>query len=181
MIATSGIPGYRVLILTLYCLYKWLFATLMQEATAAENRSVHPWIVLFGHRPMYCSNTGDDDCTHYGTYTRVGVPFLHWLVNDLKRTACNRVLEKLVVSQKRHYCVDKSMPLIPILRQINHVSFISTPVLSSHLFLHLNSGLFLPGVPPENFLCIYGLFYTCYVPSYFLPLDVITLLMFCEK
>lgn len=36
---------------------------------------------MFGHRPMYCSNTGDDDCTHYGTYTRVGLPFVHWLVN----------------------------------------------------------------------------------------------------
>jgi len=68
----------------LYSLYNWLYATLMQEATAAENRSVRPWIVLFGHRPMYCSNTGDDDCTHYGTYTRVGVPLLHWLVNDIK-------------------------------------------------------------------------------------------------
>jgi len=56
----------------------------MQEATAAENRSVRPWIILYGHRPMYCSNTGDDDCTHYGTYTRVGVPFMHWLVNYSK-------------------------------------------------------------------------------------------------
>lgn len=66
--------------------YEWLEQDL-KEATAAENRRARPWIVLFGHRPMYCSNTGDDDCTHYGTYTRVGIPFLHWfglekLLND---------------------------------------------------------------------------------------------------
>ncbi|PNF29564.1 Acid phosphatase type 7 [Cryptotermes secundus] len=57
--------------------YAWLEQDL-QEATSPENRSVRPWIVMYGHRPMYCSNTGDDDCTHYGTYTRVGLPFLHW-------------------------------------------------------------------------------------------------------
>ena len=78
---------------------------LMQEATAAENRSVRPWIILYGHRPMYCSNADGDDCTHYGTYTRIGVPLLHWLVNDVKQNACNRVLEghseeELLCSQK---------------------------------------------------------------------------------
>jgi len=66
--------------------YEWLEQDL-KEATAAENRSVRPWIVLFGHRPMYCSNADHDDCTHYGTFTRVGVPFVHWfglekLLND---------------------------------------------------------------------------------------------------
>ncbi|KDR23015.1 acid phosphatase type 7-like [Zootermopsis nevadensis] len=66
--------------------YEWLEKDL-KEATKPENRDVRPWIVMFGHRPMYCSNTGDDDCTHYGTYTRVGLPFVHWfglekLLND---------------------------------------------------------------------------------------------------
>lgn len=57
--------------------YDWLEQDL-QEATSPVNRTVRPWIVIYGHRPMYCSNLGDDDCTHYGTYTRIGLPFLHW-------------------------------------------------------------------------------------------------------
>jgi hypothetical protein len=27
---------------------------------------------------MYCSNNDDDDCTHYETRTRVGMPPLEW-------------------------------------------------------------------------------------------------------
>ncbi|XP_036366285.1 acid phosphatase type 7 isoform X3 [Octopus sinensis] len=30
---------------------------------ANKQRKDHPWIIAVGHRPMYCSNSNDDDCT----------------------------------------------------------------------------------------------------------------------
>lgn len=56
--------------------YSWLQNDLM-EANKPENRKQRPWIIIYGHRPMYCSNANDDDCTHSETITRVGWPFLH--------------------------------------------------------------------------------------------------------
>lgn len=41
-------------------------------------RKVRPWIITFGHRPMYCSNDNDNDCTHSETLIRVGLPFTHF-------------------------------------------------------------------------------------------------------
>ncbi|XP_069679838.1 acid phosphatase type 7-like [Periplaneta americana] len=57
--------------------YDWLEQDL-KEATSPENRTVRPWVIIVGHRPMYCSNLNSDDCTNHETWTRVGVPFLHW-------------------------------------------------------------------------------------------------------
>jgi len=57
--------------------YYWLKADLKQ-ANTPEARGVRPWIVLFGHRPMYCSNNDKDDCTKYQTMTRVGLPVVGW-------------------------------------------------------------------------------------------------------
>ncbi|KAG1662294.1 Acid phosphatase type 7 [Nymphon striatum] len=57
--------------------YDWLIKDL-QEATKPENRALRPWIVILGHKPMYCSNSDGDDCTWGYPRTRVGVPFLHW-------------------------------------------------------------------------------------------------------
>ena len=34
--------------------YEWLVADL-EAADRKENRSKRPWVVLMGHRPMYCS------------------------------------------------------------------------------------------------------------------------------
>ena len=34
--------------------YEWLVADL-EAANRRANRSKRPWIVLLGHRPMYCS------------------------------------------------------------------------------------------------------------------------------
>ncbi|KAB0800087.1 hypothetical protein PPYR_07967 [Photinus pyralis] len=57
--------------------YEWLEQDLIR-ANLPENREKHPWIIVMGHRPMYCSLTDKDDCTHHETITRVGIPFVHW-------------------------------------------------------------------------------------------------------
>ncbi|MFH4974730.1 hypothetical protein AB6A40_001439 [Gnathostoma spinigerum] len=54
--------------------WNWLIADL--EA-ASKNRDKHPWIITMGHRPMYCSNYNDEDCTRYECVTRVGLPDSH--------------------------------------------------------------------------------------------------------
>ncbi|KAI8432466.1 hypothetical protein MSG28_004852 [Choristoneura fumiferana] len=46
----------------LFTQYAWLQQDLA-EANKEENRKVRPWIVLMGHRPMYCSNSDDIDCS----------------------------------------------------------------------------------------------------------------------
>ncbi|XP_050344414.1 acid phosphatase type 7 isoform X1 [Nymphalis io] len=53
--------------------FEWLQEDLI-EATKPENRARRPWLVLVGHRPMYCSNSDDIDCSV--EYTRKGLPFL---------------------------------------------------------------------------------------------------------
>ncbi|CAG5135736.1 unnamed protein product [Candidula unifasciata] len=58
--------------------YKWLEREL-SEANKPENRAKQPWVITFGHRPMYCSNDDNDDCTHHESLIRVGIPFLHLL------------------------------------------------------------------------------------------------------
>ncbi|XP_063384993.1 acid phosphatase type 7 isoform X3 [Cydia fagiglandana] len=53
------------------------FAWLQEDLTNAnlpKNRAERPWIVLMGHRPMYCSNSDDIDCSL--EYTRRGIPFI---------------------------------------------------------------------------------------------------------
>ncbi|KAJ8687861.1 hypothetical protein QAD02_023656 [Eretmocerus hayati] len=57
--------------------FEWLDHDLT-EANRPENRMKRPWIVTFGHRPMYCSNDNTDDCTNHQTLVRVGLPFLNW-------------------------------------------------------------------------------------------------------
>ena len=42
------------------------------QANTPEARSKRPWIIVFGHRPMYCSNNDDDDCTKNESRTRYG-------------------------------------------------------------------------------------------------------------
>src|SRR5207248_10935211 len=49
--------------------YKWLENDL-KEATKPENRALRPWIITYGHRPMYCSTEDDDDCTHKESIVR---------------------------------------------------------------------------------------------------------------
>ncbi|XP_055842962.1 acid phosphatase type 7-like isoform X2 [Episyrphus balteatus] len=55
--------------------YDWLEKDL-QIANQPENRALRPWIVTFGHRPMYCSNDNGDDCSKHNTVIRKGLPLL---------------------------------------------------------------------------------------------------------
>ncbi|KAK2561166.1 Acid phosphatase type 7 [Acropora cervicornis] len=52
--------------------YHWLEKDL-REASAPENRTLRPWIITMGHRPMYCSNDDGDDCTQYESVVRGGI------------------------------------------------------------------------------------------------------------
>lgn len=53
--------------------WNWLINDL-KEANKRENRQKRPWIIVYGHHPMYCSNLWIDDCSLKTTKTRVGIP-----------------------------------------------------------------------------------------------------------
>lgn len=53
--------------------YKWIVNDL-REANKPENRAQRPFIVTFGHRPMYCSNHDDLDCRILNNFIRKGLP-----------------------------------------------------------------------------------------------------------
>ncbi|VDM58162.1 unnamed protein product [Angiostrongylus costaricensis] len=54
--------------------WNWLIDDLMK---ANKNRATVPWILTFGHRPMYCSDFDGDDCTKYESIIRTGLPRTH--------------------------------------------------------------------------------------------------------
>lgn len=54
--------------------YDWLIEDL-KLASSPEERAQRPWIVVFGHRPMYCSSKDSDECTKDKNILRKGLPF----------------------------------------------------------------------------------------------------------
>lgn len=58
--------------------FRWLERDLI-KANKPENRAKHPWIITMAHRPMYCSNDDNDDCTKHESIIRTGVPIVHLL------------------------------------------------------------------------------------------------------
>lgn len=52
--------------------YQWLIEEL-ERSTQLESRAKHPWIIVVGHRPMYCNSASDDDCTNINAKNRVGI------------------------------------------------------------------------------------------------------------
>ncbi|KAJ0062729.1 hypothetical protein NL108_004365, partial [Boleophthalmus pectinirostris] len=50
---------------------EWLKKDL-EEANRPKNRAMRPWIITMGHRPMYCSDDDQDDCTNFDSYVRMG-------------------------------------------------------------------------------------------------------------
>ncbi|CAF1640020.1 unnamed protein product [Adineta ricciae] len=57
--------------------YQWLEQDL-RKANEPANRARYPWIITMGHKPMYCSNSDDDECltTEGYSYVRNGLPFV---------------------------------------------------------------------------------------------------------
>jgi len=51
---------------------EWLVADL-EEATRPEVRAKRPWIIMYGHRPLYCSNYDGDDCQKEVSILRNGL------------------------------------------------------------------------------------------------------------
>jgi len=72
-ISTEWYWFYRYGLQLVQVQYNWLIKDL-KEATKPENRAKRPWIVVYGHRPMYCTSTyrSTTNCTYDNDWLRKG-------------------------------------------------------------------------------------------------------------
>ena len=64
-----------------------VFFSDLEEATKEENLRKHPWIILMGHRPPYCSVNDDPEMCVYSNMVRTGLPGI-----DVSLRVCHRWL-----------------------------------------------------------------------------------------
>jgi len=60
------------------------YAWVQKDLEDARNRGVD-WIIVYGHRPMYCSNVGGDDCSKDATDLREGINKTYGMEDLLKK------------------------------------------------------------------------------------------------
>ncbi|XP_015794313.1 acid phosphatase type 7 [Tetranychus urticae] len=60
----------------------WL-ENVLTEANQPENRAKHPWIIVLGHRPFYCSSSRFGRCPGGTTWIRTGSNYLGKGLEDL--------------------------------------------------------------------------------------------------
>ena len=78
-------------------MYQWLKADL-----ESVNRSQQPWIVVFGHRPMYCAE-GWWDCANYSTKTQFGLDLNGTLSYGLEVVLYNYKVDVAIWGHKHSY------------------------------------------------------------------------------
>ena len=76
--------------------YNWLKNDL-EVANLPENREQQPWIIVMGHRPMYCTNVNDRDC-RTNNPVRIGYKQAYFKLEELY--LANRV--DFVITGKIH-------------------------------------------------------------------------------